>query len=418
MRLRGHAITALVVFLHSSFPRVVAQTKIPSEFRSEFYEDSNSSQLCLSPVQVLSPPLSCSLTSFHSTSSVHSQDPTECDMVRHHIYFHAIFDFRRPSSLALTLNQVCRALELCIAAANFRVVLHLERKRLKGALGKPSNRFSRKCGPDYLVVRDFLLASGIPFTVWTGEFDTISSQRARMVALRDLQPQNPQSNHDWILQVDADEMPVFYPTSLSYLMHRLQSRSHADGCDAVYGYLSERVTGDGKLVNITLGESLESKFPLLCNVKEGVEKAENRKLVLYRASFRAGIGNHRLICERKMRPTRPLSATAGEMENCRQIMEKRTDFRLMHPRVASLPRKCDDAHAPEIATLSIEHFKYTWGLQDYLQERIRVFKKKKLAWHSESSAVLSHLSRHSGICVSCPQLKCKNVTSRISSISV
>jgi len=221
------------------------------------------------------------------------------------------------------------------------------------------------------------------------------------VALRDLKVQDTSS---WILQVDADEFPIFYPNSLSDILHRLQTRSHSEGCDAVYGYLSERVQSDGTLVNISLSLPLQEQFPLLCNVKESVEKAQNRKLVLYRAAFRAGIGNHRLICERKHR-----SIKVGEMESCKKIIRKRLDFVSMHPPVLSLPRKCDET-LDKIPMLDIEHFKYTWGLEEYLQERIRVFRKNKIAWHGESSAVIQHVEKYGGICVACPELKCRNAT--------
>ena len=341
---------------------------------------------------------------------------SRCEMVRDHVVFHAIFDFERPSSLPLLVNQVCRALRLCIAESNFRVVLHLERKRVMSKKRPGKILISKRCAADYHAAREFLTSLGISFTVWTGEFDTVSSQRARLVALRDLEL----TGHDttrWVLQVDADEMPVFWPTSLSDILHQLQAKASTDGCDAVYGYLSERVSRDGTLRNISLSSTsfLDTQFPLLCNVKENVEKAQNRKLVLYRASFRAGIGNHRLICERKN--SNSVSSTSSEVAACRKILEKRSDFVQLHPTIGSiLPRRCDKSR-DKIPTLDIEHFKYTWGLEAYLEKRVRVFRKNKLAWHSESSAVLNHMGKNGGkICVTCRELRCRNVTSRLAHI--
>ena len=328
-----------------------------------------------------SPPPTCSHSNFALLEDAGTEGERHCDLIGEHVYFHGIFDFARPSSVPLLVNQVCRALTMCISKDKFRLVLHL---------------LGGKCTSDYEAAADFLRSLGITFTVWTGEFDTKSSQRARLVSLRDLQERDRKTS-DWVLQVDADEMPVFHPNSLSSLLQKLQ---RDDDCDAVYGRLSERVTADGKLANITLGTRLDQQFPLLCNVKERVEQAQSRKLVLYRASYRAGIGNHRLVCE----------AGGGSeqqgLQKCSAIFSKRADFRQLHPAVGVLPRKCNFGDL-----LDIEHFKYTWGLQGYLAERIRVFRQNKISWHSESEAVLRHVQMHGGICVSCPDLRCFNETS-------
>ena len=330
----------------------------------------------------LSPPPACSQSNFALLEDAGLEGERHCDLIGEHVYFHGIFDFARPSSVPLLVNQVCRALTLCISKDKFRLVLHL---------------LGGKCTSDFQAASGFLRSLGISYTVWTGEFDTKTSQRARLVSLRDLQERDRKTSN-WVLQVDADEMPVFHPNSLSSLLQKLQHEH--DECDAVYGHLSERVTADGKLVNITFGTRLDLQFPLLCNVKERVEQAQSRKLVLYRASYRAGIGNHRLVCE----------AGGGSeqqgLQKCAAIFAKRADFRQLHPVVGVLPRKCNFGDL-----LDIEHFKYTWGLQGYLTERIRVFRQNKISWHSESEAVLRHVQKHGGICVSCPDLLCRNETS-------
>ena len=343
--------------------------------------------------------LSCASTVFgrHAAAEEGDYGGKHCDMIRDHVFFHAIFDFQRPSSTPLFLNHICRALALCIPASHFRILLHVNTRASKGQVPV--------CGPDYAAAVMLLQRLKIPYTTWTGEFDTISSQRARLVALRDLQES---ATSNWILQVDADEMPVFGSASagLSDLFQKLQAS--ARNCDVVYGHLSERVSRDGKFINISLATPLDAQFPLICNVKEKVERAQSRKLVLYRASYRAGIGNHRLICEQKSGKD-----YAAQMGGCAKIFAKRADLRSFHPPVAKLPQMCDFSR-DKIPLLDIEHYKYTWGLQQYLRERIDVFKKNKIAWHSESTAVLNHIKDHGGgLCVTCKEIACRNVSSRL-----
>lgn len=388
------------------------QKPIPNSLSTDFHEsplfcqDDAQHEMHASPV----PALSCASTVFgrrESESGMAEQERggNHCDMIRDDVYFHAIFDFQRPSSTPLFLNHICRALSLCIVAPNFRIILHL-------SSDAHSNSGGRVCGPGYLSAAAFLRELSIPYTSWTGEFDTMSSQRARLVVLRDLQQS---ATSRWILQVDADEMPVFGspPTrGLSDMFEALQSRG---GCDVVYGRLSERVPIDGRFINISLATALDSQFPLICNVKERVEKAQSRKLVLYRAAYRAGIGNHRLICEQQAGGNAGSNGGTqdAKMATCRKIFAKRADLRALHPVVTKLPRRCDQRH-DKIPYLDIEHYKYTWGLEAYLQERVKVFKKNKISWHSESTAVLNHVKEHGGaLCVACKEMGCRNVSSRI-----
>ena len=386
---------------------VACQQRIPKSLAAEFHESGGASPLICHDYgsrKDLAPALSCASTVFGARESgvEGERGGKHCDMIRDDVFFHAIFDFQRPSSTPLFLNHICRALSLCISAPNFRIILHLSTN------SHSSGSEERVCGPSYLSAASFLRDMSIPYTSWTGEFDTMTSQRARLVVLRDL---HQSTTSRWILQVDADEMPVFGspPTrGLSGIFDTLQARG---GCDVVYGHLSERVPRDGRFINISLSTSLDSQFPLICNVKERVEKAQSRKLVLYRAAYRAGIGNHRLICEQQ-------SGNRGgtqdaQMTACRKIFTKRADLRALHPVVTKLPQRCDLRH-DKIPYLDIEHYKYTWGLEAYLQERVKVFKKNKITWHSESTAVLHHIKEHRGaLCVTCQELGCRNVTSRI-----
>ena len=56
----------------------------------------------------------------------------------------------------------------------------------------------------------------------------------------------------------------------------------------------------------------------------------------------------------------------------------------------------------------LDHYKYTWGVDDYLNTRVENFKAAKINWHKESTNVLRHLEDNGGvICVTCPESKCQ-----------
>ncbi len=164
-------------------------------------------------------------------------------------------------------------------------------------------------------------------------------------------------------------------------------------CDMIFGLLRERVSQNGELVNISSSATLYDQFPLVCDVKSAVEGAQSKKLFLYRASFRPAVGNHRLICERKR-----------DLQSCRESIDENSHSKYFHPPVNILPRECS-------SFINIDHFKYTWGVKEYLEKRVSVFQKQGLWWHSESTAVLNHLKDNNGkLCVNCKALQCKNVS--------
>jgi len=411
--------------------------------------------------------LSCSMTAFDETSS-HCHDgsggSSGSTFLRDHVYFHAIFDFKRPSSLSLFLHQVCRAQHaFCIDKSHFRVVLHLAE----------SVSCSSDEGKMYAQAASFLSRTGLFFNTWRGVFDTMSSQDARLLSLRGLGDRydfvhnmytNSTSSSDWIMQVDADEFPIWQtytprssrkrdapPASASAsssLLGLLLLRISSSNCDVVYGHLRDRLPVDGSLLNLTLPERkplASSSMPLLCRVKDMIEGAQSRKVLLYRADYRPGVGNHRVICEgdnakRKKRSKGKTSSsttaatttttTADEeaaIASCRAVINKKKIMRELHPPMNKIPNKC------LVGKIDVEHFKYTWGIQDYLRERVRTFKERKIPWHVESSSLLMHLNKNNpknngssssssssqrdeqggAFCVTCSELQCEQVPSRI-----
>ena len=307
------------------------------------------------------------------------------------VYFHAIFDFKRPSAIPLFTMQICRILLLCISKENFRIVLHYD----------DTNEF------DYYRAALFLDSLSIPYISWVGTFDTVSSQRARMISLI-----NVTSPKQYILQVDEDEIPsIRLNSGLIRMIHQMSKDTIEDSqiidhqskvkrvkrsksCDAIFGYLHDRLPLDGSLVNITLStqeQSLRQQFPLDCNVKGTVEKARNTKLIFYRASYRPSVGNHQLVCIHM------------NVSACNAMIRKSPNHRNLHPVVRKPPRNCQS-----IPMVWVDHYKYTWGLQEYLMERVEVFRELGLKWYDESAFMLEHLQNHQGkICINCEELKCK-----------
>lgn len=145
---------------------------------------------------------------------------------------------------------------------------------------------------------------------------------------------------------------------------------------------------DGSLINISLADSVENSFPLQCEIKKVLEKAAHKKIVMYRATYRPEVGNHRLFCQR-----------AYDLDDCN---EKKVPHKTLYPKMTHLPRQCSSRMVPVIIgnkekspifssidsgqkslfgrvnqenfeaefSLPIDHYKYVWGLQQYLEKRL------------------------------------------------
>lgn len=302
------------------------------------------------------------------------------------LYFHSVFDFQRPSSLSLFTLQICRALQLCIAKSNFRVVLHI----------------SDISSTITIVATKWLIEMGIPFITWSGVFNTLTLQKIRLESLQGLN-----RSDQVIYQVDADEFPIFTDDNISSMLQALTSlqSSNLYSCDLIDGYLTERVPSSGEFINITVAEPLIQQLPLTCNIKQSIERAMYRKVIMYRALFRPSIGNHRLICEEKK-----------SVHDCLNMFNKPTSgknsassLQQYHPHITRLPTHCSRQ-----VRIEIDHYKYTWGVEKYLEKRVRTFKRAGLPWYRESTAVLENIKSSGGrICVECPSLQCSKAVDRV-----
>ncbi len=260
----------------------------------------------------------------------------------------------------------------------------------------------------------------ISFVVWRSRFDTVSAQIARLHVLRDVNRED-----QLILQSDIDEFP-----DLSHLRIMVELLLKRDSqCDVFSGTLWDRMPQSGELQNVSLVRSLRGSFPLRCEIKRVLERAASKKIILYRAVYRPEVGNHRLFCQR--------SYSAAECE----LRRARAPYSHEYPNITRVPRQCSSRMAPVLIgnsekspllrpghaiqksgfgrvdkpsepdfSIPIDHYKYVYGLRDYLEKRVAVFMQKRIAWYKESQYLLDHIEAHEGkICVSCPEVNCNEV---------
>lgn len=308
--------------------------------------------------------------------------PKDCIDNADKFYFHGVFETHRPSSYALVVHHICRALHLCITRSNFRIALH-----------------NSKSTHEFLMAKKFLTNLQIPHRVWTREFDTYSINNVRRLMLVDVTTRDK-----FIWQVDSDE---FVPLDAMKAIMRSAISSALylpnDGCSFFKGDLIDRLPIDGSLVNITINTNLETDFPLACDIKKEMEKAEFRKLILYAGDQRPWIGNHKLLCEGEVNAT-----------SCYDTMRQKVNKHLFPsmPVPQHIPTGCllYDRNLRMKLSVVINHYKYVWGVEEYLANRVKRFKEKKIKWASESEDYLKAMRDNGGIIdVHDPTYHCKKL---------
>lgn len=324
--------------------------------------------------------LCCAFLNALSHEFCHSLNfPYSCRERMEDVFFHSLYDFVRPSGFSLFVHQICFALSVCIPPKNFRILLH-----------------SQNADFDlYLKAKAFLSESSITFVEWDEEFDTIKAKKARIAVLQDV------FRYDhFILQADSDEFP-----SRSAVVEAIGAIRQSSSCDAYLGILRERVSSTGQLINITLpiGQqggkadySLVSLFPYVCHLKKSVESAAVHKLVLYRAIYRPSVGNHKLVCSRP--------ANALSYSECLSSIDKASYEHIREQISAETrpPKVCNRRRE-----MAIDHYKYTSGVDFYLENRVKAFKQQGIPWYKESVSMLNYLKKHNNsICIHCPESRC------------
>jgi hypothetical protein len=220
-------------------------------------------------------------------------------------------------------------------------------------------------------VENFFKKHGIKSQKFSFIFDTMKARDLRVEMLADVA-----SEDKLIWQVDMDEFPDV--SELRRMAAVLLDPARK--CDVFQGTLRDRLPPDGSFLNITLSMNIDSVFPLQCDVKETIENAATRKVILYRSTFRPKPGNHGL----KDASGASRSAAAKVCGN--DIMK-------------SIGRE---------SAIQIDHFKYVWGVEKYLADRAAHFKKKRIHWHVESKRAVEYLQQggNSSICTTCPEFRC------------
>jgi hypothetical protein len=142
--------------------------------------------------------------------------------------------------------------------------------------------------------------------------------------------------------VDIDEFPSFNEVNLTRMVEVLTGRYRVD---VAYGYLEDRLPADGWLTNLTLSSNLDRDYPLVCPLKQTLERAASRKVVLYRALFRPAVGNHQIVC----------GDARSNVSSCVRKL-KQHSMNDYFPLVERVPYKF-----PIKNRIRIDHYKFTWG---------------------------------------------------------
>jgi len=137
-------------------------------------------------------------------------------------------------------------------------------------------------------ITKFLSALGIPYKPLSGSFTSGYKMIEYLKVFRNFSEWGPK---DYIYHTDLDEI-VTNGKEYKYALKELRRGK----CDAVKGMWRDRISRDGSLSNITIGEvSLNQQFPLRCRVsKHFMPALYTSKVVIYRANLRLTPGQHML----------------------------------------------------------------------------------------------------------------------------
>ncbi len=82
-------------------------------------------------------------------------------------------------------------------------------------------------------------------------------------------------------------------------------------------------------------------------------------------------------------------------------------------------KEYEDPRSQVSMTLSVEHYKYVDGIEEYLQKRVKRFKVAGIPWYVESETAVAALRNSLGrdgrvqLCVTCKKLNCKRKDSQL-----
>ena len=196
-----------------------------------------------------------------------------------------------------------------------------------------------------LLRRHVFLQSGergiVTRNLWIGKFNTFDKFEIQESLVRRLALQQ-----DWVIHPDVDEHQRYPHGDINAFVRQLDERD----LTAVFGLMKDRVTVDGSLAEVQRGTSLESQFPLVCDVTKAIVDGAVTKVVLHRGFLMAEEGGYHTLFQWK----------------------------------SSYGRNHDRVHLP-LFKLAVSHFKWTSAVGPKLAERERVFKAQGIRWWVQSA---------------------------------
>lgn len=126
---------------------------------------------------------------------------------------------------------------------------------------------------EYIAAERLLYDAGVAKIVpWVFQYDTL----ARVFLERYVQAELKMTKHDWIVWADMDEVPDL--GGKTYL--DLASECERHGYTHVVGFLRDRLTSNGTLIEVREDVPLSEQFPLTCAVTTKLVKGNNNKVCI------------------------------------------------------------------------------------------------------------------------------------------
>jgi hypothetical protein len=95
------------------------------------------------------------------------------------------------------------------------------------------------------------------------------------------------------------------------------------------------------------------------------------------------------------------------LESCITHIDDRIDKSTDPSQILSLLLEFDKTPRFCPTTVSIHHFKFIAGVEEYLVKRALSYKSKGLAWWKQSYDIINHIRSHNNsLCVKCPEYQC------------
>ena len=191
------------------------------------------------------------------------------------------------------------------------------------------------------------------------------------------------TKEDWILVADSDEFHEYPDHNVTSFL----SRMDVHGYNVVNGIFLDRVSSTGALLELKGDESIFKKFELGCRFHRLFHLGTPKKVMAFKGYLRINRGHHRLaLC----------------------WFWVRRNYLHLTPWTACPPRQHININ-PFEKRLNVHHFKWMKGQYNATLHKANVWKGASV--ENSYRAVLRHLDRCGGICISNSKLKCSKILS-------